>query len=76
MFLKLEVRWAGKREESTFRNEFSNESSELVSKRNDTDTTFPNGGAFPFPGTSREGAAATEMPLLTPSPAPLCFHSR
>lgn len=33
--------------------------------------------AEPFPSQGRaEGAAATEMLLLTPSPAPLCFHSR
>lgn len=50
-------------EESTFTNEFSNESSELVSKSSDMDTTFPNGGAFPFPGTSREGAVAREAPV-------------
>lgn len=43
----------GKREESTFRNKLSNYSSELVSRRNDTDTTIPHAEPF-LPKDARE----------------------
>lgn len=44
IFIKFEVRWVGKREESIFREEFLNLSLELLFNRNDRDSIFLNGG--------------------------------
>lgn len=68
IFIKLEVRWVGKREESTFREEFSNSSSELLPNRNDRDSTFPNGGArLPWAeGAGAVSAGLRGLPLQPP----------
>lgn len=57
----------GKREESTFRNKRSNHSSELVSRRNDTDTTtVPHVGAF-LPKEAKESQQCPCVLLLHPA---------
>ena len=50
VFIKLEVRWIGKREESTFWNEFSTEAQNCCPKR--PRHPVRDGGAFPSLGVS------------------------
>lgn len=58
----------GKREESTFRNKFSNEIQTGVQKKR-PDTTDPDGGAFPFLSVSGSHSSA----LVRPSSSLLCI---
>ena len=64
IFINLRV---GKREESTFRNKRSNHSSELLSRRNDTDTTtVPHVEPF-LPKEAQESQQCPCVLLLHPT---------